>query len=113
MVVVSGAVWVLMRLVVVVGDVVVADVCCCCSCGDDLMFGGRPAMETKNATLRKRARDPPAAIQPHQPPRIKHAIQQKHFNEQVSKVPSAIKRLHESRFHFPSFRHAQGRAVLL
>ena len=41
----------------------------------------QPAMETKNATLRKRARDPPAAIQPHQPPRIKHAIQQKHFNE--------------------------------
>ena len=45
----------------------------------------QPAMETKNATLRKRARDPPAAIQPHQPPRIKHAIQQTHFNEQVSK----------------------------
>ena len=85
MVVVSVAVLVLMRLIVVVvgGGVVVADVCCCCSYSDDLMFGGRPAMETKNATLRKRARDPPAAIQPHQPPRIKHAIQQKHFNEQV------------------------------
>ena len=60
-----------------------ADVCCCCSYSDDLMFDGRPAMETKNATLRKRARDPPAAIQPHQPPRIKHAIQQKPFNEHV------------------------------
>ena len=63
----------------------VVDVCCCCSYSDELMFDGRPAMETKNATLRKDARDPHAAMQPHQHPRIKHAIQQTHFNEQVEK----------------------------
>ena len=43
----------------------------------------QPAVETKNATFRTRARDTPAAIQPHQHPPIKHAIQQTHFNEQV------------------------------
>ena len=50
------------------------------------MFDSRPAMETKNATLRKRARDPPAAIQPRQPPRIDNPTQQTHFNETVSKL---------------------------
>ena len=43
-------------------------------------------METKNTTLRKRARDPPAAIQPRQSPHIDNPTQQTHFNEIVSKL---------------------------
>ena len=43
-----GVVWLVVVVDVVV--IVVVDVCCCRSYSDDLMFGGRPAVETKNVT---------------------------------------------------------------